>query len=125
MGGATSTIGADALAASAPRGPTVTFAPGGVTTIAPYRPTRGPLIGSAWSRTIAVVVGKPLDARRLIGLRRPAILCELFGALQHVQEQAEMRRFAELNRQYIARSLKLVRVQGLFEPLLEAITPPK
>jgi len=38
-----------------------------------------------------------------------------------VQEQAEMRRFAELNRQYIARSLKLVRVQGLFEPLLEAL----
>jgi len=38
-----------------------------------------------------------------------------------VQEEAEMRRFAELNRQYIARSLKLVRIQGLFEPLLEAL----
>src|SRR5207247_10450471 len=38
-----------------------------------------------------------------------------------VQEEAEMRRFEELNRQYIAHSLKLVRIQGLFEPLLEAL----
>ena len=38
-----------------------------------------------------------------------------------VQEDAEIRRFATLNRQYIAQNLKLVRVQGLFEPLLEAL----
>src|SRR5215831_13029419 len=38
-----------------------------------------------------------------------------------VQERAELRRFEELNRQYIAQSLRLVRVQGLFEPLLEAL----
>lgn len=38
-----------------------------------------------------------------------------------VQEDAEIRRFAALNREYIAQNLKLVRVQGLFEPLLEAL----
>ena len=38
-----------------------------------------------------------------------------------VQEQAEMRRFEELNRQYIAQNIKLVRMQGIFDPLLEAL----
>lgn len=38
-----------------------------------------------------------------------------------VQEKAEMRRFEELNQQYIAQSLKLVRIQGIFDPLLEAL----
>ncbi len=38
-----------------------------------------------------------------------------------VQEKAEMRRFEELNRAYIAQNLRLVRVQGLFQPLLEAL----
>jgi ATP-binding cassette subfamily B multidrug efflux pump len=37
------------------------------------------------------------------------------------QEKAEMRRFEELNRQYIAQNIKLVRIQGLFQPLLEAL----
>jgi ATP-binding cassette subfamily B protein len=38
-----------------------------------------------------------------------------------VQEAAEMRRFEQLNRAYIAQNLKLVRLQGLFDPLLEAL----
>ena len=38
-----------------------------------------------------------------------------------VQERAEMRRFAELNRQYIAQNVKLIRIQGVFQPLLEAL----
>jgi ATP-binding cassette subfamily B protein len=38
-----------------------------------------------------------------------------------VQERAELRRFEELNRQYIAQNLKLVRIQGVFQPLLEAL----
>jgi ATP-binding cassette subfamily B multidrug efflux pump len=38
-----------------------------------------------------------------------------------VQEEAEMRRFAELNRDYIAQNIRLVRLQGLFQPLLEAL----
>ncbi|MBS1856091.1 MAG: ABC transporter ATP-binding protein [Acidobacteria bacterium] len=38
-----------------------------------------------------------------------------------VQEEAEMRRFEELNRGYIAQSLKLVRIQGIFDPLLAAL----
>src|ERR1700730_15536775 len=38
-----------------------------------------------------------------------------------VQERAELRRFEELNRQYIAQNVKLVRIQGLFQPLLEAL----
>ena len=38
-----------------------------------------------------------------------------------VQEQAEMRRFAELNRQYIAQNIRLVRIQGVFQPLLEVL----
>ena len=38
-----------------------------------------------------------------------------------VQERAEMRRFEELNRAYIAQNIRLVRVQGLFDPLLEAL----
>jgi ATP-binding cassette, subfamily B, multidrug efflux pump len=37
------------------------------------------------------------------------------------QESAELRRFEELNRRYIAQNLKLVRIQGIFEPLLEAL----
>ena len=37
------------------------------------------------------------------------------------QEKAELRRFEELNRQYIAQNIKLVRIQGVFEPLLEAL----
>ncbi|HXB67928.1 MAG TPA: ABC transporter ATP-binding protein [Candidatus Acidoferrales bacterium] len=37
------------------------------------------------------------------------------------QEKAELRRFEELNRQYIAQNIKLVRIQGLFQPLLEAL----
>jgi ATP-binding cassette subfamily B protein len=35
------------------------------------------------------------------------------------QERAELRRFAELNRSYIAQNIKLVRVQGVFQSLLE------
>jgi len=38
-----------------------------------------------------------------------------------VQETAELRRFEELNQQYIAQNLRLVRVSGLFQPLLEAL----
>jgi ATP-binding cassette, subfamily B, multidrug efflux pump len=37
------------------------------------------------------------------------------------QERAELRRFEELNRQYIAQNVKLVRIQGVFDPLLEAL----
>jgi ATP-binding cassette subfamily B multidrug efflux pump len=37
------------------------------------------------------------------------------------QERAELRRFEELNRGYIAQNLKLVRIQGVFDPLLEAL----
>jgi ATP-binding cassette subfamily B protein len=36
-----------------------------------------------------------------------------------VQERAELRRFEELNRAYIAQNIKLVRVQGVFQSLLE------
>jgi ATP-binding cassette subfamily B protein len=38
-----------------------------------------------------------------------------------VQEQAELRRFETLNRQYIAQNIRLVRIQGLLEPLLEML----
>src|SRR5580692_18616 len=38
-----------------------------------------------------------------------------------VQEKAEMRRFAELNREYIAQNLKLVRIQAIFEPTMEVL----
>ena len=38
------------------------------------------------------------------------------------QEQAELRHFEELNREYIKREhLKLVRISGVFQPLLEAL----
>ncbi len=37
------------------------------------------------------------------------------------QERAELRRFEELNRDYIAQNIRLVRIQGVFEPLLEAL----
>jgi len=37
------------------------------------------------------------------------------------QERAELRRFEDLNRSYIAQNLKLVRLQGIFEPLLELL----
>jgi ATP-binding cassette subfamily B protein len=38
-----------------------------------------------------------------------------------VQEQAEIRRFADLNREYISRNLKLVRIQAIFQPALEVL----
>ena len=38
-----------------------------------------------------------------------------------VQEKAELRRFEALNREYIAHNIKLVRIQGVFQPLLEAL----
>ena len=38
-----------------------------------------------------------------------------------VQEDAEIRSFEKLNREYIAENLKLVRIQSLFEPILEAL----
>ena len=38
-----------------------------------------------------------------------------------VQEKAEMRRFEALNRDYIAQNIRLVRIQGVFQPLLEAL----
>ncbi len=37
------------------------------------------------------------------------------------QEDAELRRFEELNRDYIAQNIRLVRISGLFQPLLEAL----
>ena len=38
----------------------------------------------------------------------------------YVQEEAEMRKFAELNREYIRQNLKLVRTSGMFMPTLQA-----
>src|SRR5581483_3189533 len=38
-----------------------------------------------------------------------------------VQEAAEIRRFETLNRQYIGQNIRLVRIQGLLEPLLELL----
>ncbi len=38
-----------------------------------------------------------------------------------VQEQAEIRHFEKLNREYIAENIRLVRVSGVFQPLLEAL----
>ena len=38
-----------------------------------------------------------------------------------VQERAEIDRFAELNRGYIAQNLKLVRIQAIFDPTMEVL----
>jgi len=38
-----------------------------------------------------------------------------------VQERAELRRFEELNQEYIGQNLKLVLIQGIFQPLLEVL----
>jgi len=38
-----------------------------------------------------------------------------------VQEKAEIRRFEELNRQYIAQNLQLVRIEAVFQPLMEIL----
>ncbi len=38
-----------------------------------------------------------------------------------VQEKPEMNRFAQLNRDYIAENLKLVRIQAIFQPALEVL----
>src|SRR5579872_228295 len=38
-----------------------------------------------------------------------------------VQENAEILRFEELNKEYIAQNIKLVRIQGVFQPLLEVL----
>ncbi len=39
----------------------------------------------------------------------------------YVQERAELERFAELNRDYIHENLRLARISGLFNPLLQAL----
>jgi ATP-binding cassette subfamily B multidrug efflux pump len=38
-----------------------------------------------------------------------------------VQEQAELRHFEKLNRAYIAENIRLVKISGVFQPLLEAL----
>ncbi len=38
-----------------------------------------------------------------------------------VQEEAELRHFEKLNRAYIAENIRLVRISGVFQPLLEAL----
>ncbi len=38
-----------------------------------------------------------------------------------VQERAELRRFEELNREYIAQNIRLVRIQAIFQPLMEVL----
>ncbi|MBI2680100.1 MAG: ABC transporter ATP-binding protein [Candidatus Solibacter usitatus] len=38
-----------------------------------------------------------------------------------VQEESELRRFEELNVGYIAQNIRLVRISGLFQPMLEAL----
>ena len=38
-----------------------------------------------------------------------------------VQEAAELRRFEKLNQDYIRQNLRLVRISGLFQPLLEGL----
>ncbi len=38
-----------------------------------------------------------------------------------VQEGAELRRFEELNREYIAQNIRLARISGVFQPLLELL----
>ncbi len=38
-----------------------------------------------------------------------------------VQERAEIRRFEALNKEYIAQNIKLVLIQGVFQPLLEVL----
>src|ERR1700693_5542325 len=38
-----------------------------------------------------------------------------------VQEKAELRRFEDLNRKYIADNIRLVRIEGVFQPLLEVL----
>src|SRR5277367_4116389 len=38
-----------------------------------------------------------------------------------VQEEAEVKKFARLNMEYIGENLKLVRVQGFFQPMLECL----
>src|ERR1041385_839592 len=37
------------------------------------------------------------------------------------QERAELRRFEELNREYIAQNIKLVRIEAIFQPLMEIL----
>jgi ATP-binding cassette subfamily B protein len=37
------------------------------------------------------------------------------------QERAELRRFDELNRQYIAQNIRLVRIEAVFQPLMELL----
>jgi ATP-binding cassette, subfamily B, multidrug efflux pump len=39
----------------------------------------------------------------------------------YVQERPELQRFEQLNREYIAQNIRLVRISGLFQPLLEAL----
>ena len=39
----------------------------------------------------------------------------------YVQEEAEIERFEQLNREYIAENIKLARAQGMFMPLLQAL----
>jgi 1-acyl-sn-glycerol-3-phosphate acyltransferase len=52
-------------------------------------PTLSPLFLPPGKSTIAVWVGRPLDARRLVNMTREQVVVELTGEIQKVKDQAE------------------------------------
>jgi ATP-binding cassette subfamily B protein len=99
------------------------------------------MLRSDWRLALYAILPAPLVSVAVIGFGRvihdrfekiQAMFSDISSRVQEnlagvrmirafVQERAEMRRFEELNRQYIAQNIKLVRIQGLFQPLLEVL----
>ncbi len=52
-------------------------------------PTPSPIFLAPGKSTLAVSVGKPIDARRYRGMPRPDVLADLFQEVKKVQERAE------------------------------------
>ena len=99
------------------------------------------MLNADWRLTLAALLPAPLISYVVVHFgqtihQRFAAIQTMFSAISsrvqenisgvrviraYVQEEAELRRFENLNRDYIERNLKLVRDTGIFYPLLGAL----
>jgi ATP-binding cassette, subfamily B, multidrug efflux pump len=99
------------------------------------------MLGVDWRLALCAVLPAPLVSLAMIFFGRAihsrferiqAIFSDISSRVQEnlsavrmvrafAQEEAEIKRFEELNQRYIAQNIKLVRIQGVFQPLLESL----
>jgi ATP-binding cassette subfamily B protein len=101
----------------------------------------GIMVGVDWRLALLAVLPAPLVSLAVIFFGRAiharferiqAMFSDISSRVQEnlagvrmvrafAQEQAEIRHFEKLNRSYIAENIRLVRISGVFQPLLEAL----